>query len=63
MGLDTDLFTLVDNKLSFASAMLEKNPLDADKDGIYELLSNILVLGLLTILCCKLLRTFKYIFF
>jgi len=24
MGLDTDLFTLVDNKLSFASAMLEK---------------------------------------
>ena len=63
MGLDADLFTLVDNKLSFVSAMLEKNPLDADKDGIYELLSNTLVLGLLTILYCKLLRTFKCICF
>ena len=38
MGLDADLFTLVDNKLSFVSTIVRKNPLDADKDGIYELI-------------------------
>ena len=31
-------FTLVDNKLSFVSTIVRKNPLDADKDGIYELI-------------------------
>lgn len=37
-GMDADLFTLIDNKLSFVTPMSESNPLDANKDGIYELI-------------------------